>query len=154
MGSQTSHRQQGFTLLELLLVVTIIGVMSAVSISGLRAASDRARVNEAATQLAADLQRARSAAQRYNQNASFKIDTATANSYKLTINGTTSERTLPVGTQLAADSALTVQYSAPFGEIGNAVPSQLKINLANRDTKPLYIKVLGVTGKVILSAVQ
>ena len=154
MAPRVSTKRQGFTLLELLLVVTIIGVMSAVSISGFRAASDRARVNQAAAQLSADLQRARSASQRYNREARFITDTATANSYELVINGDTLERTLPAGAQLSADNALNIRYSAPFGEIGDAVPSRIKVDLANRSAKPLYVKVLGVTGKVVLSAVQ
>ena len=154
MTPQAITRQQGFTLLELLLVTAIIGVMSAVGITGFRAASDRARVNEAAAQLAAALQRARSAAQRYNQEARFVTDTATATGYELVINGNTLERTLPPGARLSADNAMEIEYSAPFVEIGDAVPSRIKVDLANRSTKPLYIKVLGVTGKVVLSAVE
>lgn len=147
-------RQRGFSLLELLLVIAIIGVVSAFGLSSFRAESERARINQAAAQVVADLQRARSASQRYNQDASFSINATTTDKYELVIGGVTSKRTLPTGAQLSAANAFTLKYSAPFGEVRDAIPSTITVKLAGRDTKPRYIKVLGVTGKVILSAVQ
>lgn len=52
-------RQQGFTLIELMIVVTVIGVISVYGVSNFARWRANARVNSAAHEIAADLQLAR-----------------------------------------------------------------------------------------------
>lgn len=139
--------QQGFTILELLLVCAVVGILSAVGLTTFRSAVNRSKVSEASAQIMADLQRARSAAQRYNQDGIFKVAADNATSYTLTIgSGTPSTRALPTGTQIA--SAVTITYSSPFGETSVA-PSPIRVSFPNRGVKSRIISVIGVTGKVL-----
>ena len=138
--------QKGFTLLELLIVCAVIAILTAVGIVTFRNAIERARVNEAATQVSADLQRARSSSQRFNRDSTFQITAANLKAYKLTVNGQETTKTLPAGAQF--DTANTISYSAPFGEVGGAAITTLKVKSASGAERS--VKVLGVTGKVYL----
>jgi Tfp pilus assembly protein FimT len=138
-------RKEGFTLLELLIVCAFVGLL--LSVGGVLwiGAIDRSRLAEASAQLAGDLQRARSAAQRYNQNAELEI--RTANSYTLVIGGQRSERRLPAGTQLRTTSTAPIRYHAPFGETSGTNVT-LTVELQRGRTRPRYVRVIGVTGRV------
>ena len=140
---------KGFSLLELLLVCAIIGILGAVATKTFTDATRRARVNEASAQLAADLQRARSSAQRYNQNSSLKIESTSATSYTLTIGAQDPiTRTLPPNTQVTVKTApLTLTYKAPFGEMDISNPI---LTVRTDGAKSRDVRVLGVTGKVYL----
>ena len=149
------RRARGFTLLELLLVCAIIGILSGLGVMSLRNAILNARLSEGSAQLAADLQRARSSAQRYNRDSVFSISGSPATSYTLTLNGgttnggTTQTRALPPDVKLTT-TARTITYTAPFGELGVG-DLKLILEMPERTDKTRVIKVLGVTGKVYLS---
>ena len=138
-------RTQGLTLLELLIVCAVIGILSAVGIVTFRNAIERARVNEAATQVSADLQRARSASQRFNRGSTFQVAAANDKSYTLTVNGQSTVKTLPAGAKFTA--ANTIGYSAPFGETGASI---ITLEVSSASGTKRSVKVLGVTGKVYL----
>lgn len=145
-------RTQGVTLIELLIVCAVIGILSALAAPTFVGATRRARVSEASAQLAADLQRARSSAQRLNQNSSLSIESASATSYTLTIGAQDIARTLPANTRVEIDSEeLTLIYTAPFGEmdVSNEV---LTVRSAGSEARD--VRVLGVTGKVYLRETQ
>ena len=142
--------KQGFSLLELLIVCTIIAILIAVGFVSFRSATQRARLTEASTQVVADLQRVRSAAQRYNQNASFSTTAATVTSYSILLNNQTYTYKLPAGTQLASTNKLNIGYNAPFGEVNGAPNVELTVSLQNQPTETRKVKVLGVTGKVYI----
>ena len=140
--------KRGFSLLELLIVCAIIGILGAVAARTFTDATRRARVNEASAQLAADLQRARSSSQRFNQNSSLTIATTSATSYTLTIGAQITTRTLPPNTQVTVKSApLILTYKAPFGEMGASNPI---LTVRTEGAKTRDVRVLGVTGKVYL----
>ena len=141
--------RRGFSLLELLIVCTIIAILVAVGFVSLRRATQQARLTEASTQIVADLQRIRSAAQRYNQNASFSTTAKTTTSYTISLNGKNRTYTLPAGTQIVSSDNLSVSYSAPFGEVG-ATEIEMTVSLQSQPTETRKVKVLGVTGKVYL----
>lgn len=148
-------KADGFSLIELLIVCAIIGILGAVATTNFRNASERARVGEASAQLAADLQRARSSAQRLNQNAVLRIASTNAATYTLTL-GTQQPitRTLPANTQVSVPAApLEIRYNAPFGEmtVGNLATNALLTTRSRSGHEGREIRVLGVTGKVYLS---
>ena len=138
---------RGFTLLELLLVLTIVGILASLGLSTFVNAQRAAQLQEATVQFATDLQRARSAAQRYNQNASIKLGD-TPSTYTLSVDGVETVKQLPHGARVEAEgSSRTVSYSAPYGEV-NAISKRFVITSRTPDVR--YVKVIGVTGKVII----
>ncbi len=153
MRRNLMRHTDGFSLLELLLVVTIIGVLGGVALGGFRGATQRARLSEASAQLTADFQRARSSAQRSNQNATLAFGTTTpATSYTLTLNGQASVRQLPAGVQVAVPAAArTVTYNAPFGETSLAAPAKYTLTSNRNPDLKRYLKIIGLTGKAYLS---
>ena len=151
---QSLRKEEGFSLLELLLVCAIIGILGAVVTTTFTGATRRSQVSEASAQLASDLQRARSSAQRFNQNAVIRIATTTATTYTLTL-GTQAAitRTLPTNTQVSVTAApLVITYSAPFGEMSPMTGATLTARSRN-GSEARAVRVLGVTGKVYFSEV-
>jgi prepilin-type N-terminal cleavage/methylation domain-containing protein len=153
--------QQGFTLIEVLVVLALVFIIGGIGFNQWLGASKRGAVRSAAVQIAADLERVRSSARRYNTNASLTRGT-NANKYTLSINGTSSDIDMPDGTETTvqngtlAGTDLVVQYTAPNAELDPTSlsnPPEIKVGLINQPSvPPIYIKVIGVTGKVVLSA--
>lgn len=161
-----SRSSLGFTLIEVLIVVLIIGIITAVLVAFSADSYRKTQLRDGASQMIADLNRARSQAQRSSTDSVVSIVGAVGspdNRYTTTwaVAGTTStttQKTLPapirVAPYSAANSIKTITYSAPYGEVGgsNAVSGILwEISSLSTSTK-LYVKAVGVTGKVILSA--
>lgn len=148
-----SFSAQGISLLEILVVVGIVGILFAVGLVNLWGAADRTKLKNAAQQLAGDVQRARSSAQRFNQDASITIPAGTSRTYTITIDGNASNKTLPRGTQLNLARAETLTYTAPYGELNAAANEVLRLELSKGARDPIFVKVIGVTGKVLVSDV-
>lgn len=153
---RAAARQGGFTLIELLLVIGIIGIIVGVLswnlLRGLRAAELR----DATAQFATDLRRARSGAQRdsLNVTVSWPASLGPVGSY------TVGDRTvlLPNGVTLqcvsgcgATPASNAVVYTAPYGEQGNATGKVLTLRSPYEGVTPLSVRVVGVTGKVIVA---
>jgi prepilin-type N-terminal cleavage/methylation domain-containing protein len=174
-------RQFGFTLIEMLIVLAIIGVLSAVGLTFYAREIRKSQVQAVRSQLVLDLQRARSNAQRYNCN--WTVTLVNAASYTVTgpdLSGAvtcaatrTDAKTMPDGIQIyqrtsssasAAPSNTQIIYQAPFGTLsqGNNIdpievrwigaPVVISPPPAPPNPDMTYVKVLGVTGKVIASA--
>ena len=144
-------------MLELLLVCTIIGVMGTLGFSVFARATNTAKIAEASAQLTADFRRARSSAQRSNQNATLAFATTTAvTEYTLTLDGQAAvTRKLPVGTEVTVPTAAkTITYTAPFGEVSSVSTAIYTLKSKRDPTLVRYLKIVGLTGKAYPSEIQ
>ncbi len=136
---------QGFTLLELLLVIAILGIIAGVLGWSLLGNLRAAQLRDAASQLGADLRAARSDTLKSGQSVTVTT-TLNASTYTVQRGADTRTRTLPAGVQVSAQTAATVQYRAPSGVTdGSGVIWTLRHPASGRQTQ---IRVLGLTGKV------
>ena len=143
-------RAEGFTLIELLIVLVVVGILASLGFSNFLNAQRGAQLREASAQFTADLQRARSAAQRYNQDAGLVLDKDKgASSYTLTIDGNATVRQLPHGAEVSmvGNNGNGVTYNAPYGEV-NVGDTSFTLS-SERTQEVRTVRVIGVTGKVI-----
>ena len=102
-GDRTSER--GFTLVEVLIVVTILSLVSLIANTSFRNFRERATLNRAARVIAADIALTRSYAIRERQNVSLVADEASRTYAIRTAGGDTlAVRSLDSSTDLAIDS--------------------------------------------------
>jgi prepilin-type N-terminal cleavage/methylation domain-containing protein len=102
-GDRTSER--GFTLVEMLIVVTILSLVSLIANTSFRNFRERATLNRAARVIAADMALTRSYAIRERQNVSLVADEASRTYAIRTADGDTlAVRSLDSSTDLAIDS--------------------------------------------------
>ncbi len=156
--------RRGYTLIEVLIVIAILGILLALGFSTYRRARWLAQVREATVELASTLREARSAAQRYSVGAvvrfpddrSYELrvesnDGGTLRSYRRTVPDRIELRYSRDGTHWKRPSALgKVTYSAPFGE---TAASGLLFRLRHRLNPSIQacLRVVGVTGKVVVA---
>ena len=81
MADGNSKNQNGFTLMELILVVAVMGIMAAIAIPSFMALLPAMRVNGAARQVMSDLMDARMEA--VKQNHQYKIFVLNDHQYKI-----------------------------------------------------------------------
>ncbi|NTY00797.1 prepilin-type N-terminal cleavage/methylation domain-containing protein [Deinococcus sp. JMULE3] len=136
--------RQGFTLVELLITLAILGIVLAIGSFSMLSYWNSRQLQEGAAQLASDVERVRSGALRYNTTATFQqVDTTT---YRLTINGVSSTTTLPYNLSLT-NAPVTLTYSAPYSELTSS-PATLVLRHP-RSARTAQLRTVGVTGKVI-----
>lgn len=152
------RRSRGFTLIELLVMLVIIGVFA---IIGVRSYLDGFRaglVRQVTSQLAADLNQARSSVLRYNGDATVSF-TDGGTSYTVQFAGpstTPITRPLPAGLKLSAytlssgtKAPTTITYQAPNAEVGDLVGLSFGAVVSSSSTSfTQTVRTLGLTGKV------
>lgn len=143
---------RGFTLIELLVVIAIMGILLAVGTGVSIRAIRTAELREAANDLAADLRRARSIAQRESTDVSVVLPNGTA-APTYSVQG--QSRTLPAGANVACTSncgtqgTTTTTYRAPYGALG-ATGQVYTVSSPHPGIAPFEVRLVGVTGKVIV----
>lgn len=150
----------GFTLLELLVVLLIAGLIMALAVRSLSNWRNNTAVTNAAMQLAADIQDARSTAKLNNVCKAFSRVSTT--SYTITTyttpncsgTGTSTSKSmlsstlLALGTVSGAVSPASVNFRPPYGTSEETV--QYVITSARTGSISRTVRVTGVLGKVII----
>lgn len=105
----STNRKRGFTLVELLIVVTVLGILASVILPSMNSTGSLISLEAAARTLAADLRMARQSAVQYNSSYKVKID-LTANSYQIIFAGTGSVPTLTNLLNSSSSSGNTIDF--------------------------------------------
>ncbi len=148
------HRHAGFTLLELLMAIAVIGILAGIFGMSLIRSIRTAELREAANQVAIDFQRARSQAQRNSKDVVILVPRGTAGS-TYTVGSQTvtlaNRVTLLCKTNCGSSGAtVATTYQSPYGELG-ATGSVFIVQSPVSGIPALEIRIVGVTGKVILT---
>lgn len=161
-------KTHGFTLLEILVVLAIIGILAGIFGWNLIRSIRSAELREATAQVATDLRRARSQAQRGSADITISWTPDGAGKVTAYTVGTAAALALPNGVSMRCTSGCTapasapaganynsLTYTAPYGELAtqNGAINGKKFTLSSPATgvTPLEIRVVGVTGKVIVT---
>lgn len=142
----------GFTVVELLIVVTIIGFVALVSYPSFRTFRDKATVHRAAELMIADITRTRSQAIKRNENISLVADVNTQSYEIRSVAGV-----LLGGRVFDADNDLALSYmdianvgdSLTFNSRGLLTSALGRVALSNgRDTVGVIVNMVGTTRMV------
>lgn len=136
----STSRKRGFTLVEMLIVVTVLGILASVILPSMNSTGSLIALEAAARTLAADLRIARQSAVQYNSSYNVKIDLR-ANSYEINFAGTGSAPTL---TNLL-NSSSTSGNSIDFDQWSASRLKQQRVALAGAALKTSKTSVTDVT---------
>lgn len=146
----------GFTLLEILLVLAIIGILAGVGVPSYLRYTQRLTVQQSAQQLAADVNRARSQAKRSNTCQVFAYVSTSSYSIKSyttpNCSGTATTQTITMlaGTKLALTSTQTsTQFRPPYGINFLGLPLDVTVSSTRNTSITTSLRVTGVIGSVV-----
>ena len=158
----SDHFTAGFTLTELLIVISIAGILMFVGFTAYQRSILSNRVQDASLQLAVDLRKARSLSQRQSVNTSLTFTSASGSAvstYSLNLPSGAASITLPNAVTMTCVLGCTssglqsIIYKTPFGEMSSSIGGfVLQLNSPVSGISPRFVKVVGVTGKVMVSA--
>ena len=116
-------RQRGITLVEVLIVVVVIAIMTALALPSFNRMRGRWRIETVAQQLVGDLHRARVEA--LKRNDYVDLDVTGASTYTIRFLGT---RTLPDGANFAAGAPAKVRFAAFGPALTGAASYEVQLN--------------------------
>ncbi|GAA4005939.1 type II secretion system protein [Deinococcus rubellus] len=142
----------GFTLIELLVVILVIGILFVVIIVNVQGELVSNQIRSAASQIALDLERVRSASLKTSKDSSFTLING-GKGYDLRVSGVqpgdvVTSIAIPdnVVLQIGGSTTGSFVYGAPYGDL-SATNRTLTVSKSGGNTQTFY--VVGVTGKVI-----
>lgn len=103
LPSNARHSNQGFTLIEMLVILIIVGILSTISAPSFLGMLNRAKVNNALAQVRGALQEAQREAMRKSKSCSVILDTTSIPNKVTGSCLVTGDRTLPSGVALQTD---------------------------------------------------
>jgi prepilin-type N-terminal cleavage/methylation domain-containing protein len=162
-----SSRNAGYTLLELLIVIAIIGILSAIGFNSFSVYRQTQRINQARSEVAVAIERVRQYTRRYNVTYSIKfnadktyVSTTKDSSGAITQLAGPPVTVLPqISGSIPSDMSFTtnadgtglneIVYRAPFGRVDASKGCiGIALNAVGRNFGS-EIHVVGVTGKVL-----
>lgn len=159
----TKHRKHtlGFSMVELLVVIGILAVVIPLTGTAMRGLMVQKQLEEARTQLIADLTRARTASIRYSSPVTV---TLTEDGYTLTQDNPASEYVFKMRNNAKLSfyksdgtfgtTTEPIVYNNPYGEVTLPEGDQGWQIRVQKGKKDYFVKIVGLTGKVIVNNEQ
>lgn len=134
------RKQGGFTIIELMVIIAIVGILAAIAVPSLSESLARRRLEGVANELSADLQYTKSQAASINTSVSL---VTTAHGYTVS-NSATTFKTIDLDSKFTLTSPLTVTFE-PYRDLPDTA---INITVAHTQTSAqLQVKV-DVMGRI------
>lgn len=160
------NAKKGFTVIEVIIAVAIIGVLASVGIINYNVWRNKSLVSEAAYQIAQDIEKIRSDAKRLNETRQLTFtapDTGSNNvitsySKKDAIGSVISTSSLPAGVKVyqvkeagTAKTATTLSFTAPYGTQSTAISYyDIVVQSLASSSVSRTVRIIGPLGKVVI----